>query len=260
MSCEDIVVLEKKEKIAVLTINRPDSMNALNRHVNKRLTQLLADIEQDQDISVVIFTGAGKKAFVAGGDITEMSDLDAMGGRSYALQAKKAVDALSSHPKPIIAAINGYCFGGGLEYAMACDFRVASQKAVFGLPEITIAIMPGSAGTQRLPRLIGMGRAKELIMTGETFDAEQALDMGVVNHVFAPEELMEKTFGIAEKIAARSPVALSLIKMAMDRGAQTNIETGFQFEIDCFGLCFSTEEQKKAMAEFISKKNERTRK
>lgn len=253
MRCEQEVVLEKKGKIAVLTIHRPESMNALNRQVNRCLIDRLAEMEQDRDVAVVVLTGAGKKAFVAGGDISEMAGLDAMGGRAYALQAKKAVDAIADFPKPVIAAINGYCFGGGLEYAMACDFRVASQTAVFGLPEITIGIMPGSSGTQRLPKLIGMGRAKELIMTGQTFDAKKAHDLGVVNHLFAPEALMEKTLGIAEKIADKSAVALSLIKAAMDRGAGTDMETGFQFEIDCFGLCFSTDEQKMAMDRFINK-------
>ena len=253
MENKDIVLFEKKEDIAFVTFNRPEAMNALSTKVNIRLGEILDMAEMDETVKVVILTGAGEKAFVAGGDIMEMMDLDALGARGYAIQAKRAVDKIYGLHKPVIAAINGFCLGGGLEYAMACDFRVASETAKFGLPEINIGIMPGSSGTQRLPRLIGMGRAKELIMTGTLFDAKEALAMGIVNHLFAPAALLDETAAIAKKIASKSPVALSLIKSAMDKGAGVDLETGFQFEMDCFGLCFTTEEQKLAMAAFTKK-------
>ncbi|HEU19325.1 MAG TPA: crotonase [Deltaproteobacteria bacterium] len=254
MEKRDVVLYEIKECVAIITINRPDALNALNRDVNVKLVQLLDDAEKDEQAKVIVLTGSGTKAFVAGGDINEMANLDAIGARNYALQAKRAVDALYTCSKPVIAAINGLCLGGGLEYAMACDFRVASENAKFGQPEINIGIMPGSGGTQRLPRYIGMGKAKELIFTGAMVTASEALSLGLVNHVFSKESFMEEIMSIATTIAGKSAVALSLIKTAMDRGAQVDIESGSLLEIDCFGLCFATDEQKKGMDKFINKK------
>jgi enoyl-CoA hydratase len=253
MENKHIVTFEIIGNIAIVTFNRPESMNALSSQVNRRLVELLDMAEIDEKVKVIVLTGAGEKAFVAGGDIKEMLELDAMGARAYALQAKRAVDKIYNLSKPVIAAINGFCLGGGLEYAMACDFRVASENAKFGLPEINIGIMPGSSGTQRLPRVIGMGMAKELIMTGSLFDAKTALDMGVINHLFPTMTLMDETIKIAKQIASKSSVALSLIKSAMNRGAEVDLETGFQFEMDCFGLCFTTEEQNQAMKAFVKK-------
>ncbi len=255
MSSSECVLCEKREDVALVTFNRPDVFNALSREVNKCFTAIMSDLEADSAIKVIVLTGAGEKAFVAGGDIGEMGSLDAMGAREYGLQAKQSIDAICNCSKPVIAAINGLCLGGGLEYAMACDFRVASDNAKFGQPEINIGVMPGSAGTQRLPRFIGMGRAKELIFTGGMLSVNDALTYGLVNHIFPKDVLIEETMKIAKSIAGKSSAALALIKKAMNRGAECDIETGSLFEIDCFGLCFSTEEQKKGMEKFLKKKS-----
>jgi enoyl-CoA hydratase len=160
MAEHDVVLYEKNESIAILTFNRPEALNALNTEVNIQLVDKLDTAEKDAEVKVIVLTGSGEKAFVAGADIKEMTDMDAMGAREHALKAKRAVDRICHLTKPVIAAVNGFCLGGGMEYALACDFRVASENARFGLPEINLDIMPGSAGTQRLPRLIGMGKQR----------------------------------------------------------------------------------------------------
>jgi enoyl-CoA hydratase len=178
-----------------------------------------------------------------------------MEARAYALQAKQVTDNIWNLGKPVIAAINGLCLGGGMEYAMACDLRTASETAKFGQPEINIGIMPGSAGTQRLPRLIGMAKAKEFCLTGAMFDAKVALELGLINYVYPTASLMKETLALAGQIASKSAPALRLIKSAMNKGADTDMETGSLFEIDCFGLCFSTQEQKDSMRAFVEKSN-----
>lgn len=249
---KDIIIFEKKDRVAVLTLNRPESLNALNTSVNLKLIEYLLHAETDSEIKVVVLTGSGK-AFVAGGDIKEMYGKDAMEARAYALQAKRVTDTIWNLGKPVIAAINGLCLGGGLEYAMACDLRTASENAKFGQPEINIGIMPGSAGTQRLPRLIGMTKAKEFCFTGAMLDAKMALQLGLINHVYPVASFMEETLALARQIASKSAPALRLIKTAINHGADANIETGSLFEIDCFGLCFSTQEQKDSMKAFMEK-------
>jgi len=246
------MILEKKEELAVLTFNRPEALNALNTDVNSKLIELLLQAERDDAIKVIVLTGSGK-AFVAGGDIKEMYGKDPMAARAYALQAKRVMDTIWNLGKPVIAAINGLCLGGGMEYAMACDLRTASETAKFGQPEINIGIMPGSAGTQRLPRLIGMTKAKEFCFTGAMFDAKTALELGLLNYVYPAAVLMQETETLARQIAAKSGPALRLIKSAMNRGVDADIETGSLFEIDCFGLCFSTEEAKDSMRSFVEK-------
>jgi enoyl-CoA hydratase len=247
------VLMERREQVALIVFNRPESMNALNRAVNRRLLELLDEAEANEKIKVVVLTGSGDRAFVAGGDIREMKDLDSLGARAYALQAKLAADRIYHLKKPVIAAINGLCLGGGLEYALACDFRTAAHGARFALPEINLGIMPGSGGTQRLTRLVGMGRAKELLYTGEIFDAQKALDLGVINHVYPPATLIEETLLLANKIAAKSSMAIELIKSAVQTGAETDLESGLRLEIDCFGLCFSTKERQEAFDSFLNK-------
>jgi enoyl-CoA hydratase len=254
MEKEEVILFEKKDKVAVLTFNRPQVLNALNSWVNLKLINFLVLAEADPEIKVIVLTGAGK-AFVAGGDIKEMYGKGAMEARAYALQAKRVTDTIWNLGKPVIAAINGLCLGGGMEYAMACDLRTASETAKFGQPEINIGIMPGSAGTQRLPRLIGMAKAKEFCFTGALFDAKAALEMGLINYVYPAAMLMEETMALAGRIASKSAPALRLIKSAINRGADTDMETGSLFEIDCFGLCFSTQEQKDSMRAFVEKSN-----
>jgi enoyl-CoA hydratase len=252
---QDVVLYERIDRVALITFNRPAALNALNGEVNAMLIASLDRAEQDDEVKVVVLTGSKGKAFVAGADIKEMVSMNPIAAREHALKAKKAADRIAYLKKPVIAAINGFCLGGGMEYALACDFRVASEKARFGLPEITLGIMPGSAGTQRLPRIIGMGRAKELVFTGSMIDAQEAYRLGIVNHVYEPDALLPETMALANKIASKSPVAVSLIKSAMNRGTETDLETAAQFEIDCFALCFATEEQKKGMEAFVNKKN-----
>jgi enoyl-CoA hydratase len=250
---ESVVLYEKKENVALLTFNRPGALNALNTEVNLKLIELLLQADNDAEIKVVVLTGAGSKSFVAGADIKEMLEMNALQAREHGLRAKRVTDTLWNLGKPVIAAINGFCMGGGLEYAMACDLRTAAETAKFGLPEINLGIMPGSAGTQRLPRLIGMTKAKEYCFTGGTFDAKQALELGLINYVYPAEALLAETLALAGKIATKSASSLKLIKAAMNRGTETDIETAALFEIDCFGLCFSTKEQKEGMKKFVEK-------
>ncbi len=252
---EDHVVLyEKRGTIALLTFNRPEALNALNTDVNLRLIELLDKADGDPEIRVIVLTGSGDKAFVAGADIKEMMSMGAMEAREHAIRAKRVTDRIWSLRKPVIAAINGFCLGGGLEYALSCDLRIASENAKLGLPEINLGILPGGGGTQRLPRLIGLTKAKELCLTGDVIDARKALELGLVNHVFPKEVLLEETMTLAGKIASKSAPSLALIKSAMNKGTEIDLESALMFEIDCFGLCFSTEEQKKGMAAFVNKK------
>jgi enoyl-CoA hydratase len=251
---EHVVLYEKKENIALLTFNRPGALNALNTEVNLKLIDLLEKAEADSDVRVIILTGSGEKAFVAGADIKEMMNMDAMAAREHAIRATRVTDIIWNLKKPVIAAVHGFCLGGGLEYALACDIRIASEKARFALPEINLGIMPGSCGTQRLPRLIGLTKAKELCFTGDIIAAKEALALGLINHVFPPESLLEEAMALGKKIAAKSAAALMLIKSAMNKGMEIDLESAAMFEIDCFGLCFSTEEQKQGMLAFVNKK------
>jgi enoyl-CoA hydratase len=251
---EEVVLYEKKDKIAVVTVNRADALNALNKDVNLALLSCLEKAEADEEVRVVILTGAGNRAFVAGADIKEMLPLSSPEAREHGLRSKLVADKLWNMGKPVIAMIDGFCLGGGLEYAMACDMRVVSEKSKFGLPEITLGIIPGTAGTQRLPRLIGLTKAKELALTGEIFDAKLALDYGLVNHVVPSETLAEKTFALAARIAGQSAFAAKMVKTAMNKGTETDLETASLFEINCFALCFSTREQKDGMQAFVDKR------
>lgn len=253
MTESGLILYDKKEKIAVLTFNRPAALNALNTEVNLALIDLLDKAEADPDIRVIVLTGSGDKAFVAGADIIEMMNMSAMQARLHAIRAKRVTDKIWNLSKPVIAAVNGFCLGGGLEYALACDLRVASEKARFGLPEISLGILPGGGGTQRLPRLIGMTKAKELCLTGDMINAAQALELGLVNSVVPAESLMEKALELAAKIAGKSPTSANLIKTAMNKGIETDLETALMYEIDSFGLCFTTDEQRNGMAAFAAK-------
>jgi enoyl-CoA hydratase len=251
---DKIVLYEKIENIALITFNRPKALNALNSAVNWELITLLKEAEDDDEIKVVILTGAGDKAFIAGSDIKEMSVIEPMGAREFALRCKRVTDKIWNLKKPVIAAINGFCLGGGLEYAMCCDIRIASQDAKFGQPEVTLGILPGSGGTQRLPRLIGFAKAKELCLTGSLFNADEALKLGLISYVYPRECILEEAVKLAKKISNLSKNSLSLIKSAMNKGFETDLETALLFEIDCFALCFSTPEQKEKMAIFLEKK------
>ena len=250
---KETVLYQKEENIAWITFNRPEALNALNTEVNLALTDCLNRAEADPEVRVIILKGSGDRAFVAGADIKEMMSMNAMEAREFALKAKRVTDTIWNLKKPVIAAIQGFCLGGGLEYALACDLRIASESAKLGLPEINLGIMPGSAGTQRLARLVGLTKAKELCLTGGMIDAGQALTLGILNAVCPQEALLTEAAALAKKIASKSPHSVTLIKASINRGTEMDLESAALFEIDCFGLCFSTEEQKNGMEAFANK-------
>jgi enoyl-CoA hydratase len=248
------LLYQKEEGIGIVTINRPKALNAANSEVNSELFRLFEEIEADAEVRVVILTGAGDRAFMAGADIVEMSSLDAVGSAKFALGARKANDRIYNLSKPVIAAIAGFALGGGCELALACDLRIAAENARFGQPEITVGIIPGGGGTQRLPRLIGMGRAKELVYTGDMIDAQAALSMGLVNKVVPNDKLMEEAKNMAKKLISRSGRILTLAKQAINTGASLDLASALDFEAQCFSLCFETEDQKEGMKAFMEKR------
>ena len=249
----ETLILEVNEGIAVLTINRPKALNALNSALLVELADAVDAIEKDDSIKVLILTGEGK-SFVAGADITEMKDKTPEQARSFAGMAMAIFRKMELMEKPVIAAVNGFALGGGCEIAMACDIRIASDKAKFGQPEVGLGITPGFAGTQRLPRIVGVAKAKELIYTGRMIDSNEALQIGLVNAVTTPETLLEEAMTMAKMIAKNSQSAVRYAKTAINRGIETDIETGMLIEKDIFGLCFANDEQKEGMTAFVEKR------
>lgn len=240
--------------IGLITLNRPMALNALNSELLKELDDLLDEIARDENVKAVIVTGGGDKAFVAGADIGEMQSLSAMDGREFSKFGQQVFDKLENMPQPVIAAVNGFALGGGCELAMACDIRLASEKAKFGQPEVSLGIVPGFGGTQRLPRLVGKGRAKELLFTGDLIDAREAYRIGLVNKVTPPDELISAARDMAEKIVSRAEVAVKLCKAAVNRGLDMELASGVAYEAETFGLCFATSDQKEGMAAFVEKR------
>ncbi len=254
MSPYQNLLLKIENHIALLTINRPTALNSLNPATLDELLRMFADLEEDPAVKVIIITGAGEKAFVAGGDIAVMQPLDAMSAREVALKAQRLFNAIEYSRKVSIAAINGYALGGGCELAMACDIRIAAADAKLGQPEVNLGIIPGWSGTQRLPRLVGKAKAKELMYTGDMLGAAAAERIGLVNQVVEKAELLPAARQLAEKIANKSQVAVRLIKEAVDNGLEMEINKAFAYEADLFGLCFSTADQKEGMAAFLEKR------
>lgn len=248
------VILEKKGNIATVIINRPKALNALNSETLKDIDTVLDNLENDKDVYAVILTGAGDKAFVAGADISEMKDLNEEQGRVFGTLGNNVFRRLENLNKPVIAAISGFALGGGCELAMACDIRIASEKAKFGQPEAGLGITPGFGGTQRLPRIVGESKAKELIYTGEIIRADEALRIGLVNKVVAPEVLLEEANIMANKIAANAPIAVKLCKDAINRGMQVGMDEAIVIEAEDFGKCFSSEDQTEGMTAFMEKR------
>jgi enoyl-CoA hydratase len=249
----ETLLVERRERVAIITINRPDKRNALNIKTREEGAALLEDLRNDASVGVVVFTGAGDKAFIAGADIGEFAGRTAMMQRDV-MTARSLFTAIDTFPKPVIAMINGYCLGGGCELALACDIRIASETASFGQPEINLGIIPGGGGTQRLTRLVGEGRAMELILSGEIIDAKTAYEIGLVNHVFPADQLQAKTMEIANRIAANSPMALSLAKEAVKLASRSNLDDGLRREVDLFALCFSTEDKDEGVSAFLEKR------
>jgi enoyl-CoA hydratase len=248
------VLFEKEGKIAVVTINRPKALNALNTETLKELDFVIDELALDSEVYAVILTGAGEKAFVAGADISEMKEMNVSAGRKFGILGNKVFRKLEILDKPVIAALNGFTLGGGCELSMACDIRIASSKAKIGQPEVGLGITPGFGGTQRLVRLVGMGMAKQLIYTARNIDASEALRIGLVNKVVEPETLMDEAKALANTIAKNAPIAVKLCKEAINRGSQCDIDTALMYESEVFGECFSTEDQKDAMTAFVEKR------
>lgn len=248
------LLLEINEGIATVTVNRPAAMNAMTVSTLEELEGVVAEISRNPAIRAAILTGAGAKAFVAGADIAVMRDMTSTQARDLALMAHRIYAAIERSPKTFIAAVNGYALGGGCELAMACDIRVASENARFGQPEINIGILPGFGGTQRLPRLVGKGRALEIILTGEMIDAREALRIGLVNRVTTQADLMDEARKLAVKIASKGLVALKLCKEAVGNGLEMDLTRACAYEAELFGYSFSTTDQKEGMAAFLEKR------
>jgi enoyl-CoA hydratase len=239
--------------IFIITINRPDKLNALNKTVFNELDHLLTEIEEKDEIRAVIITGAGTKAFVAGADISEFSGLIGEEGMDLARRGQEVFARIENASKPFIAAVNGFALGGGCELAMACHFRLASDNAKFGQPEVNLGLIPGYGGTQRLTQLIGKGRAMELLMTGNMIDAHTALQYGLVNYVVPQEELLNKTISIAEVIASKAPIAISRCIRAANAVYNPH-KDGYQVEVEAFGECIETEDMKEGTKAFLEKR------
>lgn len=249
----DFISLAQHGPIGVLTIDRPKALNALSGDLLSELAQATDIIAENAEIMALIITGEGDKAFVAGADIREMTTLEgAFMGREYALAGQDVMQRIANLPLPVIAAINGYALGGGLELALACDLRVASSKAKLGAPEVTLGLLPGFGGTQRLSRLIGTGRALDLMLTGRQITAEEALNMGLVNYV--SDHPLSKARELAEQMIKNAPIALSLVKEAVRRGLGTDLEAGLEIEADLFGMLFATRDFKEGTQAFLEKR------
>jgi len=248
------LLVEAENGVAVLTINSPRTLNALNSEVLGELECALYELNLDLSVKVVILTGAGDKAFVAGADIREMSQMSAHEGHQFGLKGQRVMLLIEQMTKPVIASVNGYALGGGLELALACDFIYASEKARLGFPEVTLGVIPGFGGTQNLARLIGPNRANELIFSGKIINAEKAASWGIVNEVFPPEELLAKVKETAALIAGIGTVAVGYAKNAIANGLNMAKEDGFRYEASLFGVLFSTEDQKEGMGAFAEKR------
>lgn len=248
------VLVEIVDGIGVVTINRPQVLNALNSEVVEALESALHDVERNSAVRVVVITGAGEKAFVAGGDIREMAAMDPAAARAFSQRGHRLITFMEQMKKPIIAAVNGYALGGGLELALACDFIYASETAKLGLTEVTLGVIPGFGGTQNLPRLIGPNRAKELIFSGTQLTAQQAREWGIVNEVTRADELTTRVMELARAIARNGMLAVSVAKEAVVNGLNMTKENGLRLESAVFGLLFDSEDQKEGMRAFVEKR------
>ncbi len=249
-----MIDVSREDAIAVLTVNRPDALNALDAPTLTQLRDRLREVADDADVRVVVLTGTGDRAFVAGADIKYMSALGVDEAREWGALGQEAGRLLETMPKPTIAAINGFALGGGCELALACDFRYAAANAKLGQPEVNLGIIPGWGGTQRLARAVGIGLAKELVLTGRMVDADEAQRIGLVNAVFEPGELMEKTMETARALAAKGPLALAAAKGALDRALAGDHAENLQREADDFGDLFASEDAKEGMTAFAEKR------
>ena len=251
---ETVLLYEKHGKVATVTLNRPKALNALNTSVLKDLRDALVDAEADADIHVIVLTGAGDRAFCAGADIPELRDKSAIEARDWSLWVQEITSYMERLRKPILAKINGFCLGGGLELAMACDFRIATDKSLFGLPEVNLAIIPGGGGTQRLTRLIGKTKALELLMTGTQIDAEEALRLTLVNTVVPVDALDAAVVAVIKELNTKSAVTLGLLKLAVNNGLEMSLEQALYYEAECFGSALATEDSREGLKAFLDKR------
>jgi enoyl-CoA hydratase len=248
------ILFAVEEGVATVTFNRPKALNAMN---SETITELLAAVNvcnADEAIKVLVLTGAGDRAFVAGADIAEMQNMRPQEMLAFCELGQETLRSMETTPKPVIAAVNGFALGGGTEIALACDIRFASEKAVFGLPEILIGVIPGWGGTQRLPRLIGMGLAKEMIISGERIDAQRAYEIGLVNRIFPADQLLPETLKFARKLAAIPGFAVKMAKHSINFGYDLTLENAYRLEAECCAQCFSTDDQKEGMTAFLEKR------
>ena len=247
------ILVEMVDQIGIIKINRPQALNALNIETIHELNDIVHQWSREDDIKVIIITGEGK-AFVAGADIAEMKDMTRQQAIDFSEMGQRVFSLIESQEKPVIAAVNGFALGGGCELAMACDIRIASDKAKLGQPEVNLGVIPGFAGTQRLARMVGTAKAKELIFTADMIDAQTALAIGLVNQVVPVENLMSAVMEMAKKIASKGPAAIKLAKRVISRGIETDFATGSSFEVDAFGECFASGEAKEGMSAFLEKR------
>jgi len=254
---EQFILCEKREWGTLVTLNRPQALNALNDEVLRQLDETLRALNADPAVPVVIITGAGEKSFVAGADIAAMKDMTPEDARQFSLRGQAVMNRIANMRGIVIAAVNGFALGGGCELAMACDIRVASTKARFGIPEVSLGVIPGFGGTQRLSRLAGRGKALELMATGSQIGAEEALRLGLVNHVVQPEELFTACEALAKKIAANSADAVALGKQSIYAGIEMDLERGLAYEAGLFALTFAGSDQKEGMSAFLEKRAEK---
>jgi len=247
------LALAREDAVAVLTFNRPDKLNAINREVLSEFHHALDALAATEGVRAIVLTGAGEKAFVAGADVSEFTTMTPVAAMKFGQDLGWAIQKIARMPKPVIAAVNGFCLGGGCELALGCDFIYAAENARFGQPEINLGIIPGSGGTQRLARLVGKARAKELIFTGDRIDAQEALRIGLVNRVLPLAELLPAAKETAAKMAAKSAVVLGLAKAAIEEGTATDLMSGLAIEAKAFGLAFSTEDSREGVTAFLQK-------
>jgi len=248
------VLAEIRERVALVTINRPEALNALDQETLAELTTVFRELKEDSSAAAVVLTGAGKKAFIAGADINQLSGLDAMAAKEFSLRGQAVMQVIESFPKLVIAAVNGFCLGGGCEVALACHFRLAGRRAKFGLPEIKLGLIPGYGGTQRLARLVGRGVALEMMLSGDMISADEGYRIGLVNRVVEDEVLVENSIQLASSIISKSPSAVRYCLEAVNSGTQMSLSEALGMESTLFGLCFATEDAAEGISAFLEKR------
>ena len=248
---------EKRDGVGIITLNRPEKLNAINQDIMDDLYYLFDAYEEDPEVRVIVLTGGDGKAFCAGGDIEGEIQMDVVGSYHGGIEGNRLNTRIEKCRIPVIAAINGFCLGGGFEMALACDIRLASERARIGLTEVNMGVIPGSGGTQRLPRRVGIAKAKELIFSGKVIGAAEAEKIGLVNAVYAPEELIPGAIAMAKSFTANAPIAVKYSKACIDRGMQMDIDDGIALENELFAMCFATADQKEGMSAFVEKRKEK---